>query len=64
MKKYLEMNDFFSFAFLGPHLQCMEVSRLGVESELRLPATATATAMLDPSCTFDLHSSLRQYRIF
>ena len=37
------------FVFLGPHLQHMEVPRLGVKSELRLPAYATATAMWDPS---------------
>ena len=29
--------------FLGLHLQHMEVPRLGVESELQLPAYATAT---------------------
>ena len=34
--------------FLGPHLQHMEVPRLGVKSELQLPAYASATAMLDP----------------
>ena len=28
--------------FLGPHLQCMEVPRPGVESELYLPAYVTA----------------------
>ena len=38
---------FFSFSlfvtcFLGPHLQNMEIPRLGVESELQLPAYATA----------------------
>ena len=35
---------FFSslFVFLGPHLQHMEVPRLGVESELQLPAYTTA----------------------
>ena len=35
---------FIYFFFLGPHLQHMEVSRLGVESELQLPAYTTATA--------------------
>ena len=34
---------FFFFCFLGPHLRYMEVLRLGVESELQLPAYATAT---------------------
>ena len=35
----------------------MEVPRVGVESELLLPAYATATATLDPSRVFDLHHS-------
>ena len=34
----------------------MEVPRLGVESEMQLPAYTTATAMLDLSSIFD-HSS-------
>ena len=40
------------FCFLGPHLQHMEVPRLGFESELHLPACTIATAMQDPSCIF------------
>ena len=36
------------FVFLGPHLQQMEVPRLGIESELQLLAYTTATAMQDP----------------
>ena len=32
----------------------MEVPRLGVESELQLPAYTTATAMPDPSNVWDL----------
>ena len=36
----------------------MEVPRLRVESELWLPATATATAMPDPSHVYVLHHSL------
>ena len=55
------------FCFLGPHQQRMEVSRLGVESELQLlayaTATATATATPDPSHTCDLHHSSWQYPI-
>ena len=45
--------------FLGLHLQYIEVPRLGVESELQLPAYATVTAMPEPSCVCDLiyHSS-------
>ena len=40
---------FFSFFFLGAHLQHMEVPGLGAESELQLWAYATATAMPDLS---------------
>ena len=38
----------FFFCFLGPHPQHREVPRLGVESELQLPASITATATPDP----------------
>ena len=41
----------------------MEVPRLGVESELQLPAYITATAMPDPSHDCDLHHSSRQRQI-
>ena len=34
-----------------------EVPRLGVKSELQLPAYTTATAMQDPSRIYDLHHS-------
>ena len=54
---------FFFFGFLGPHLQCMEVPRLGVESELQLPAYTTATAILDLSRVCDLHHSSWQHQI-
>ena len=40
----------------------MAVPRLGVESELQLPACTTATAMLDPSRVSSLHHSSRQCR--
>ena len=53
---------FFSF-FLGPHLQHMEIPRLGVESELQLPAYTTATATPDPSHVCDLHPNSQQCRI-
>ena len=46
---------------LGPHLQHMEVPRLGAVSELQLLANPTATAML--SCICDLHHSSQQRRI-
>ena len=51
---------FFFFYFLWPHLQHMEISRLGVQSELQLPAYTTATAMPDLSLVCDLHHSLWQ----
>ena len=38
----------------------MEVTRLGVQLELQLPAYTTATARQDPSCVCDLHHSSRQ----
>ena len=41
--------------FLGPHLQHMEVPRLGVEWELQLPATPIATR--DPGHVGNLHHS-------
>ena len=44
----------FFFFFLSPHLWHMEGRRLGVESELQLPAHATAMAKQDPSHICDL----------
>ena len=41
----------------------MDVSRLGVESELQMLAYIMATAMLDLSLVCDLHHSLWQHRI-
>ena len=46
--------------FGGPHLQHMEVPRLGVESELQLPAYTTAW---DPSPVCNVHHSSQQCRI-
>ena len=51
------------FCFLGLHLQHMEVPRLRVESELQLPAYATAIATEDPSCFCDLHHSSQKHQI-
>ena len=51
---------FVLFVFLGPHPGYMEVPRLGVESELQLPACTTATATRDPSRVCGLHHSSRQ----
>ena len=48
---------FLSFVFLGPHSWHMGVPRLGVESELLLPAYARTTATPDLSRVFDLHHS-------
>ena len=49
----------FSPPFLGPHLQHMEVPRLGFELERHPPAYTTATAAPGPSCTCDLLHSHR-----
>ena len=66
-KKYLhpfiQHPFFFFFFFLGPHPWHMEVPRLGVQSELQLPAYARATATRDLSRICDLHHSSRQCRI-
>ena len=45
---------FFPLFFLWLHLQYMEVPGLGVESELQVPAYATAVATWEPSCICDL----------
>ena len=56
----LEMQVFLfvCFCFWGLHPRRMEVPRLGVKSELHLPATATA--MWDPSHVRNLYHSLQQ----
>ena len=54
---------FVCFCFLEPHPRHMEVPRVGVKSELQLPACTTATATPDPSCTCDLHHSSPKRRI-
>ena len=41
----------------------MEIPRLGIESELQLPAYVTATAMQDLSHVCDLHHGSQQRRI-
>ena len=56
------LNNFFFFS-LEPYLQPMEVPGLGVESELQLPACATATATWNPSHIFDLPHISRQCQI-
>ena len=47
----------------GAHPWHMEVPRLGVESELQLPAYATTTATQDPSHVCDLHHSSQKCRV-
>ena len=48
---------FFIFVFLGPYLRHMEVSRLGVELELQLPAYTTDTAAPVLNSVCNLHHS-------
>ena len=55
---------FLFFRFLGVHLQHMEVSRLGVESELQLLADTIATATQDQSHICKLCCNLQQHWIF
>ena len=52
----------YSF-FLGSHLWHVEIPRLEVEPELRLPAYTTATAALDPSHICNLHQSSQRGQI-
>ena len=54
---------FILFYFLEPHLQHMEIPRLGAKSELQLQAYATATATQDPSHVCNLHHSSKQHQI-
>ena len=49
------------FFFVRLHSWHMEVPRLGVKLELQLLAYATATAMPDPSCIWDIHCSSQQW---
>ena len=52
----------FLFCFVSFVLHA-EVPRLGVKSELQLPAYTTATATQEPSCVCNLYYSLQQHRI-
>ena len=54
---------FFSPVFLEPHLQHMEVPRLGVKLELQLRAYATATATIDAIRLCNLYHSSQQHQI-
>ena len=53
----------FFFSYLWPHLQYMEVPRLGVESELQLRAYTTAIGMWGLSQVFELYHSSWQRQI-
>ena len=61
-KIYVYIFCLFVF-FFRAHPWHMELPRLGVESELRLPANATATAMWDLSHVYNLYHSSWQCRI-
>ena len=54
---------FILFCFLGLRPRHMEVSRLGVGSELQLVAYATATATWNPSLICNLYHSSQQHQI-
>ena len=61
---FLFLFYFLSFVFYrATHTQHMEGPSLGVESELQLPAYATATAMPDLSHVCDLYHSSQQHQI-
>ena len=55
MSANIYIHQIFVIFFLGPNPQHMEVPRLGVDSELQLPAYTTATAMSETYTT--AHSS-------
>ena len=54
---------FVILSFLGLHPQHVEIPRLGVQSELLLPADTRATAIPDLSCICNLHYSAWQRQI-
>ena len=53
----------YLFCFLGLHLRHREVLRLEVQSELQLPAYATATGARDVSRVFDSTTSSQPRQI-
>ena len=57
------ISSFFFPLFLRPHLQHMEIPRLGVELELQRPAYTTATVMPDMSHVWHLNCNSRQHQI-
>ena len=59
-----DLEKILFLVFLGLYLQHMEVPRLGVKSELQMPAYSTATATQDLSHVCDLHHGSWQHRVF
>ena len=51
------LKTLYVICFLGPHLRHMGIPKLGVESELQVPAYTTATATQDLSHISNLHHS-------
>ena len=59
----LQEDFFFFFVLLGPHLRCIEIPRLRVESELQLMGYITAIATQDPRHVCDQYHSSQQHWI-
>ena len=59
LKLYWILFIYFFVLFVVPHLQHVEVPRLGTELELWLPACDTAATTRDPSCICYLHHSTK-----
>ena len=55
----MDLGDFFVYVFLGLYPWHMEVPKLGVELELPVYTTATATCNLSHICNLH-HSSLQR----
>ena len=53
----LPRSSIFFFCVLGPQVWHTEVPRLGIESELPLPAYIIARATQDPGCFCELHTT-------
>ena len=54
---FLFCHHFFNFYFLQPHLQHMELPRLGVQLELYFPVYTIATPWPDPSLIFEMYTT-------
>ena len=60
---FLDFFFIFFFTFLGLHSEHMEVPKLGVQSELQLPAYTTSTPTQDLSHICNFHRSSQQCQI-